>query len=273
MPGTTTNYGLRYPVGTDVPNVQPDIKNLATDVDSKIPAVPIGMSLEWDYAAASIPSWSLLQYGQAISRTTYPALAALASAASYPHGTGDGSTTFNIADKRGRVAAGKDDMGGTAAGRITAAISGTAGTVLGAVVGNEGVTLAVAQIPSHNHSANTDYFSSNHNHNGTSGTVNSNHTHGFSDPSHGHNIRYAWPWINSSGTPALSNQPNVNANDSVDNAGTGTYTGGQSADHYHYWASGGSSSDHTHQVYAEGGGGTHLNTGPTIICNRILRVL
>src|SRR5215831_17372628 len=100
MPGTTTNYALRYPVGTDPPNVAPDIQNLATDVDTvlanQIRAVPIGGSLEWDYGAAQIPSWALLQYGQAISRTTYAALAALASAASYPHGSGDGSTTCNI---------------------------------------------------------------------------------------------------------------------------------------------------------------------------------
>src|SRR5215831_12641940 len=167
--GTTTNNALRYPELTDTPDIPRDLRNLAQDVDSKIPAVPIGMSLEWDYAAASIPSWSLLQYGQAISRTTYAALNALASTASYPHGSGDGTTTFNIADKRGRVSAGKDDMGGTAANRITAAISGTNGTVLGAAVGAEGVTLATAQIPSHSHTGATGYVSSDHGHGCQSG--------------------------------------------------------------------------------------------------------
>lgn len=36
-----------------------------------------------------------------------------------PYGIGDGSTTFNLPDLRGRVTAGKDDMGGSAAGRLS----------------------------------------------------------------------------------------------------------------------------------------------------------
>src|SRR5499427_914587 len=175
--GTTTNYALRYPELTDPPNVQSDIKNLASDADSNLPAVPLGSALEWDYLPASIPAWALLSYGQAISRTTYAALAALASAASYPHGSGDGSTTFNVADKRGRFSAGKDDMGGTAASRITAAISGTAGTVLGAAVGNEGVTLATAQIPSHSHTGATNTVSADHSHGFTTGGRSQGHAH------------------------------------------------------------------------------------------------
>lgn len=39
-----------------------------------------------------------------------------------PYGLGDGSTTFNVPDKRGRVSAGADSMGGTAAGILTSAI-------------------------------------------------------------------------------------------------------------------------------------------------------
>jgi len=257
MPGTTTNYGLRYPVGTDPPNVATDIQNLASDVDSKVPAVPIGASLEWDYGAASIPSWALLQYGQAISRTTYAALAALASAASYPHGSGDGSTTFNIADKRGRVSAGKDDMGGTAANRITAAISGTAGTVLGAAVGAEGVTLATAQIPSHSHTGATNTVSADHSHSGTTGGRSAAHTHALNA------LTYAFgsdtQWSDYNGVNHFINN----------NAGMGT----ESADHSHGFSTGGMSANHTHQVFAEGGGGAHLNMSPTIIVNKILRVL
>ena len=255
MPGTTPNYGLRYPVGTDAPNVATDIQNLASDVDSKVPAVPIGASLEWDYAAASIPSWALLQYGQAISRTTYAALAALASAASYPHGSGDGSTTFNIADKRGRVSAGKDDMGGTAASRITAAVSGTAGTVLGAAVGAEGVTLATAQIPSHAHTGGTNTVSADHSHYTTTGGRSAAHQHYFD--------------YNQDGATS-----GIDRMVSVDHAGQyNKYTSTETADHTHGGQSGGISANHTHQVYSEGGGGAHLNMSPTIIVNKILRVL
>src|SRR5438128_87930 len=43
-------------------------------------------------------------------------------------GAGDRSTTFNLPDLRGYLLAGKDDMGGAAASRITAGASGIDGT-------------------------------------------------------------------------------------------------------------------------------------------------
>ncbi len=63
------------------------------------------------------------------------------------YGTGDGSTTFNVPDLRGRVCAGKDDMGGSAANNITNAGSGIVGTTLGASGGAQTVSLAANQIP------------------------------------------------------------------------------------------------------------------------------
>ena len=270
--GTTTLYALRYPELLDPPTVQTYIKNLAQDVDSKIPGVPIGASSEWDYGAAQIPSWSLLQYGQAVSRTTYSALNALASAASYPHGSGDGSTTFNIADKRGRVGAGKDDMGGTAASRITAAISGTAGTVLGAAVGGEGVTLAVAAIPSHDHLGNTNYVSADHSHTATTGTISVDHSHGIGDPGHAHNITRGKGWYNS-GYPGSTDQWQTLLDRGTDGAGTGQYVNWFSADHTHTIGTGWISANHNHAVTAQGGGGAHLNVQPTIIVNKIIRAI
>jgi len=83
-------------------------------------------------------------YGQAISRTTYATLFALTSTA---YGVGDGSTTFNLPDLRGRVPAGKDDMGGSAASRLTNAGSGIVGTTLGASGGAEAVTLITGNLP------------------------------------------------------------------------------------------------------------------------------
>ena len=76
-------------------------------------------------------------FGQALSRTTYAALHALFASAGYPYGSGDGSTTFNLPDLRGRGLFGKDDMGGSAANRITAGGSGITGTALGAAGGAE----------------------------------------------------------------------------------------------------------------------------------------
>lgn len=59
--------------------------------------------------------------------------------------------TIRLPDLRGRVAAGKDDMGGTAAGRLTAAGSGVAGTTLGAAGGAETHRLTGGQMPRHSH--------------------------------------------------------------------------------------------------------------------------
>jgi len=95
-------------------------------------AVPVGVVNP--FAGATAPSGWLLCYGQAVSRTQYPVLFTTLSTT---YGVGDGSTTFNIPDMRGRVVAGEDDMGGTAANRITSGVSGITGTTLGATGGNE----------------------------------------------------------------------------------------------------------------------------------------
>jgi microcystin-dependent protein len=77
-----------------------------------------------DYAGTVEPSGWLLCDGRAVSRTVY---ASLFSALGTAYGTGDGSTTFNIPDFRGRFARYMDNMG-TAQG----AASRDTGRVLGA---------------------------------------------------------------------------------------------------------------------------------------------
>ena len=109
-------------------------------------SVPTGAVMP--YAGSSAPSGWLFCAGQAVSRTTF---AALFAAVGTTYGAGDGSTTFNLPDLRGRAAVGKDDMGGTAASRITTAGSGIAGATLGASGGAETVTIVTAGMPSHAH--------------------------------------------------------------------------------------------------------------------------
>jgi microcystin-dependent protein len=124
-----------------------EVIGLASVANIPVAAVtPAGVLVP--YAGINAPTGWLFCYGQAISRTVY---SDLFSALSTTHGVGDGTTTFNIPDMRGRTSVGKDDMGGTAANRITSAGSGITGTTLGANGGSETQTLTINQIPAHTH--------------------------------------------------------------------------------------------------------------------------
>lgn len=96
------------------------------------------------YAGTTAPLGWLLCHGQAVSRTTFASLFGITGTA---YGTGDGSTTFNVPDLRGRIPGGKDNMGGSAASRLTTAGSGVDGATLGAAGGAQNHTLTNAQLP------------------------------------------------------------------------------------------------------------------------------
>jgi microcystin-dependent protein len=106
---------------------------------------PTGIIL--DYGGTTAPDGWLLCYGQPISRTTYSALFNILGTT---YGSGDGSTTFNVPDLRGRVTAGQDDMGGSSANRLTAPINGD---TLGAAGGTETVDISHVHSITHTHSA------------------------------------------------------------------------------------------------------------------------
>lgn len=138
------------------------------------------------YAGTAAPSGWLLCAGQNVSRTTY---AALFTAISTTYGVGDGSTTFALPDLRGRVVAGKDDMGGSAAGLLTNSGTGNpgiSGVTLGASGGVDRHTLTTAEMPAHTHSSPTSDGASNSatgsanraaNDNGTTGSTGSSQAH------------------------------------------------------------------------------------------------
>lgn len=117
--------------------------------------VALSSGMVMPFAGATAPTGWLLCYGQAVSRTTYADLYAICGTT---YGAGDGSTTFNVPDLRGRVAAGQDDMGGSSANRLTNQTGGLNGDGLGNTGGSETHTLTTAQMPAHTHDAGTYNF-------------------------------------------------------------------------------------------------------------------
>jgi microcystin-dependent protein len=80
-----------------------------------------GMGTEWHGSALPAGGW-LWQNGQAVSRTLYPRLFAAIGTA---YGSGDGTSTFNVPDRRGRTGIGVETMGGaSAAGRAEVILTG-----------------------------------------------------------------------------------------------------------------------------------------------------
>jgi microcystin-dependent protein len=101
-----------------------------------------------DYWGTTAPNSSFVfPIGQAISRTTYSALFTIMSTT---YGAGDGSTTFNLPDKTGRVSAMKE----ASATRLTSTHFGGNSANMGAVGGLESHTLTEAQLAVHDHGVN-----------------------------------------------------------------------------------------------------------------------
>jgi microcystin-dependent protein len=120
------------------------------------------------FAGSTAPSGWLICDGSAVSRTTY---SNLFSTVSTNYGAGNGSTTFNLPDLRGRTIFGMDNMGGTAANRLTTTSGINANNTLGATGGSQSVTLSTTNLPSHNHT-----FSGN-----TVTTSDNSHSHNYND--------------------------------------------------------------------------------------------
>ena len=123
----------------------------AAKLDSAAVSVLMPSGTVLPYAGSALPGNPndyLLCNGAAVSRSTY---STLFTAIGTTYGVGNGSTTFNLPDLRGRVIAGQDDMGGTSADRLTNQTGGLNGDTLGATGGAETHTLTEAQIPAHTH--------------------------------------------------------------------------------------------------------------------------
>lgn len=133
MPGsppTTPNVGIPRYADTDTASFSAQLNGVSDVVDA---APHIHQPGDLIHSAASTRAGALLCDGTAYSRTTY---AALFAAIGTTYGAGDGSTTFNVPDLRGRVIV----AAGAGAGLTTRSRGQTFGTE------NE-----TAPLPVHNH--------------------------------------------------------------------------------------------------------------------------
>lgn len=203
------------------------------------PSFPSGTVLDFAGPEGAVPSGFLICDGRAVSRTTY---STLFNVIGTTHGVGDGASTFNLPDARGRVVAGKDNMGGTAANRLTTAGGGVNGATLGSAGGAESVTLTGAQsgLPAHGHTASSTHALSTN--------VAGSHSHGYTSPSGGFN---------------------VGVGDTTYYVMPGADTTGAAGDHSHSIT--GSISTTVNNAAAANASQAHTNTQPTIIFNKIIK--
>lgn len=181
----------------------------------------------------SPPAGWLLCYGQAISRSTYAVLFALLGTT---YGTGNGSTTFNLPDLRGRFPLGQDDMGGSSANRVTA----TEADNLGQASGAETHTLSSGEMPSHTHTQNAHTHTQN--------------SHNHTQDAHTHSMPYQS--AGSNGTAAWKSQSTIQGNTNID---SGVVATNQAAT--------ATNQNATATNQNTGGGGTHNNMPPYLTLN------
>jgi prepilin-type N-terminal cleavage/methylation domain-containing protein len=121
-------------------NIQPSIVKLSaikvTPATATGTDLVAGTSLQGYWTAA--PTGYLPENGAAVSRATYAALFAVVGTT---YGAGDGSTTFNLPDSRGRLAVNKNP-------------SDTQFNTMGEKYGEKAHILTIAEMPSHTHIQN-----------------------------------------------------------------------------------------------------------------------
>lgn len=148
--------------------------------------------------------------------------------------------TIQVPDMRGRVPAGKDNMGGNDANRLTV----LDGNTLGQSGGAETHQLSVAEMPSHDHGGG-------------------DHSHGVTDPEHQH-------------AEAGQNGANPWGTIAVTNPAPGTYTGvggpANPTTATRAAATGISINNSGAIVASEGGDGSHNNVQPTMVVNYIIKL-
>jgi microcystin-dependent protein len=240
--------------------------------------VPAGSILP--YGGGLAPEGYLLCDGSEVSRSTYFSLFAVIGET---YGEGNGSTTFNLPNLKGRFMVGLDST------QIEFNTRGEIG-------GTKTETLSIEQMPSHDH-AGTTSAGGDHNHGGntTSGgdhnhggntTSGGDHNHGgttSTDGSHNHTVTNTVQKTGNNTPDGLDNEGNeidtVNTttttsstngshNHTITNSGTHTHGINNSGTHTHGINNSGT---HTHGISSQGNNQAHNNLPPYLVINYIIK--
>lgn len=112
--------------------------------------INIGAALELSCVAAGTTVTS--KTASTVTVTNNATVSTTANGTFFPFGNGNGSTTFNVPDLRGYTLAGRDNMGGVVAGRLTTTYFGAnTPDAQGATGGSQSHTIITAELPQHRH--------------------------------------------------------------------------------------------------------------------------
>lgn len=159
--------------------------------------------------------------------------------------------TITLPDARGRARFGRDNMGGSAASRVTTAGSGVDGATLGASGGAQSHTLTAAEMPVHNHGGTTDTQGA-HSHSGSTDT----------QGAHSHTV-------NPSGAQS-EGASGIQTNATISPGSTSTSTAGAHAHNFSTNTAGAHA--HNFTTGNAGSGGAHNNMPPALVANVIIKL-
>ncbi len=171
---TTSASQAEMEAGTEAALRSMSPLRVAQAITTLAPAASLPTGVPLDYFGTTAPSGYVMASGRTIgsaasgateranadTEALYTLLWESMADAQAPVASGRGASAaadfaankaLQLPDCRGRARIGKDNMGGSAASRITSAASGVAGDTLGASGGSQTHTLTVAELAAHNH--------------------------------------------------------------------------------------------------------------------------